>query len=349
MGGDPYVYDTELAQTTWDRYGTGSAYAYVHAPGLVVLAAPWALLPWPIAKVLALTAVAGSIVGGGAWMWLRWDPESLRPVWVVAALLAAATASPVHETVALGNLHALSVFATIAAFFLAARYPAIAGLILAGATAIKLTPAVLVIPWLIEGRWRALIGWAVGLLAVGTVGLAVGVESHFAWAQVVADNSARVLPTRFTQGIPGLWVRSQYPGIESLDRIPTPWALRLTGPVLTLVLGLWLWVRRNRGLSLDAPVVLTGVIGWTLIAPPLVWSHYHIALIAPAIALIARRDPIGIGGLVVLAMAQLPPIARTDWHTLALFPIFLAAMWPRGWARSGPTLDGAKPVGTPSA
>ena len=137
--------------------------------------------PWfqRLFNAVALLCFAGSI-------WLiafYWSPALLN-AWGMASVLAILWFSvPFQYAMALTQTHVLFFAMTIAALVLAERRPGWAGLLLAGAVAVKLTPGVLVAYWLLTRRWRAALsavvwsGWIAGLTWIdGGMGFGGGVS-----------------------------------------------------------------------------------------------------------------------------------------------------------------------------
>lgn len=155
-----------------------------YLPFFTIFMLPWGLLPLPVgaalfaALSLALFAVTVVLVED-----LLADVPSRRPraaLWIAAALML----PYVHSCAVLGNVGLLVLFLVVAAWFLAERgreWPA--GAALGLATLIKLLPGVLIIFFLLKGRWRvaAAAGLVVVVLGIGAPVAALGPTQT--WAQ----------------------------------------------------------------------------------------------------------------------------------------------------------------------
>ena len=154
------------------------AYGFSWLAGLS-FAATQALWAW-------LSAVA---FGASVWLATRAariaiaEPTSPLPLFVLGALLTFAL--PLRNNIDIGQVNALVlvlICGALLASFTGRSF--LAGCLLAFAAAIKVTPIVLALPWLVERRYRALAGVAAGLAAAVLVTLPFGGAS--AWPEFVS-------------------------------------------------------------------------------------------------------------------------------------------------------------------
>jgi alpha-1,2-mannosyltransferase len=160
-------------------------------PPIAVLWRPLALLPAEVAVagwwILTMVAVALSIL-----LAVR-----ARPVFASLAVLVFLL--PLNYEFANGNVNGLLLLGTIGAWLsIRSGRDRLAGVAVAAMTAVKLTPAVLLVWLLLERRWVAVrtslaTGMVLGLVSV----LGAGPQAHLAYLDVMAD-TATVGPTQFS-------------------------------------------------------------------------------------------------------------------------------------------------------
>ncbi len=281
-----------------------------YLPFFTIFMLPWGLLPLPVgaalfaALSLALFAVTVVLVED-----LLADVPSRRPraaMWIAAALML----PYVHSCAVLGNVGLLVLFLVVAAWFLVERgreWPA--GAALGLAALIKLLPGVLIVFFLLKGRWRvaAAAGLVVVVLGLGAPVAALGPSQ--AWAQhegfyrralvdhsvgqtLTADkprktlynnNALPMVLRRLLSPVDAAPGRPEGPLLVNVADLPPRARVAV---YVTFVAGLVgasvvLTVRRPRRWPPDGPreaATLRGQYGlWCdlmLLAAPLMWTHY---------------------------------------------------------------------------
>jgi hypothetical protein len=181
-----------------------------YLPFFPILMIPWSFLPLRVAVVaftflslglLALTAVMADVL-----LHERLGPRPRRATLITLGLMLAY----VHSCAVLGAVGLLLTFLVVATWFLFERgreWPA--GAALGLATLIKVVPGLLILFFLLKGRWRVAVA-AVAVCAVLGVGLplaslgapefvrqhegfyARAVREHSAWATIVGDQPRKV-------------------------------------------------------------------------------------------------------------------------------------------------------------
>jgi hypothetical protein len=271
------------------------------------------------AQVLNLAALAGSI-------WLSFHMVSRRTKlrfdgWVALSLLLAAGTGLGLFGLWLGQPQILVGFVILLAFYLLMRGQDIgAGAALALAAAIKLSPALLVIVFVMEARWRAVaafaaVGAGFGLVSIGLAGWPL----HAELLEKLAAIDARVLVARTSTGLEMVFYQigrvlngTAVWQIATIEMPPEPsgigWpvrALLLTGLALVFLLTRGLDQRRRIWARLIGSFLVT------LLASPLPWNHY---LILPLLML---------PGLVAFwPVRRVVRLALVTWVPLSL-PAFL--------------------------
>ncbi len=230
---------------------------------------------------------------GGLWLIAaRWVPAMLNPVAMGVICLALWFSEPFQYAMFLMQTHILFFVLVLGALALADRRPGWAGLLLAMAAAVKITPGFLLIYWLFTRRWRAagsMVGWSVVLggctLVVAGRGL---VAAYLAGLHRIGET---LLISLNNQSFAAWCMGRFYPTDELYDlqifRLPA--AVRLGSMVLLLLCtatGGWMDRRRGaRALPLGAMLALVGATVFS----PIAWTHYYIVLIAPLMLLAAEN------------------------------------------------------------
>jgi Glycosyltransferase family 87 len=292
-GGHAVTHDTrlylELAYGHWFTYPPFAAVAFV----------PVAALPLAVARVLwelaSVAALAYSLV-----LIVRlagYQPSRLAIAGVTAAAIAL---DPVYQTLFLGQVN-LILLALILTDVWRVAHGRSAGLGVGVAAAIKLTPAIFIVLFLLAGKVRAAVTAAAVFAGCGVIGLLVapGASRQY-WLHLVFD-TGRV-------GAPYISNQSPYAA-----------AIRIAGgaahvgawyTVIPLVLGAAglaaaAWLARH-GDWLGAAAV-AGTTG--LLVSPVSWAH-HWVWILPALVVLVRAGHWVAAGLGYLLFAVAP-----FWYT----------------------------------
>ena len=281
--------------------------------------------------ILVLLSLAGVV-----WLVGRyWTPWVFHPVAIALLLLGLWFSQPFGYAMYLMQTHALFFFLTVLALVLAEReqaasgrwwFAAAAGLALACAAAVKLTPIVLVLYWLLTGRWRAALSavlWSALLFGVTLAAVGPGVTA--AYLESLHRVSRVLLVAQNNQSF-AAWVMGRfYPPDEVFDinSLPLPAAVRLGSTALMLACtaaGGWLDRRiagrapgpAPRGTAFPPVGAMVALIALTVFAP-IAWTHYFILLIAPVMvalqAMRSRRRWWPLAALVPAALLNFPPLA----------------------------------------
>ncbi len=225
-----------------------------------------------------------------------WAPELLQPIPIAVIALCLWFFEPFQYALALMQTHVLYFLLTLAALILAERRrPISAGVLLALAAAVKITPAALVLYWLLTRRWKAAASMAVtSALLWGAAYLAVGRQIMSAYLADLSRVSHVLLVSQNNQSFAAWAMAHLYPRKEilSFQAHAVPPALSLACNVLLLactVTGGLLDRRRALDHLSPAPLgAMIALVGATIFAP-IAWSHYSIILLAP-LMLLARQQ-----------------------------------------------------------
>ena len=326
-----------------------TSFPYVYPPLWAVLAAPLTGLLSPqgffdlvtlvqIPLLAASAWLAGRILKPAAMPWRVWAAISL--VTLIFSLQSYLALRHNQPTITVGFLTLLSIER------LGAGRPVAAGIALAVAAAIKLTPAAFVLVFLLDRQWRAAAAFAVAGAALGLLSVALaGWTAHAAFlaslahlksvAYLIAVNTS-LLPATLALGSAAGLLPPVDPAVTQHVYTSVPAWLSPAISVLAvgLIAAFWraLWPlpgRLRRGLGLLALSIVLALTG------PLGWLHYYLMPmlllpgllgLLPARAAIPLLALVGLPSLTVL----LPQIARLPWpiadYTWAMCAAWLAVL-----------------------
>lgn len=211
-------------------------------PPIAVLFRPLALIPNDLGPYVWWAVCIASLVVTILVMMRR------RPILIGLAVLVLSI--PIVYDIGVGNLNSLLVGGIVGTWYLLTRRQDMAaGVVIAGMTALKLTPVVLAW-WLItQRRWTAVRAFVVGGLAIAAVSvLGAGLSTHLEYLGIVRQTSATGTSDLSLAGIARFvgvdsGIASLLPGIALVAGFVVIWLLRdRPGPaysvaVITMLLG----------------------------------------------------------------------------------------------------------------
>lgn len=290
----------------------------------------WAVLLAPLADAVSARAFFnGALVvyiASALWtVWLSWRllaPRQVDPVtWVALSLLLLIATAPGYLSFDLGQPQLMVAAITLASFVaLSNGRDLAAGGLLALAAALKLSPALLVVIFVMERRWRALCAFTVIGAALGAASVALADwPLHVELLDKLAQIEARVLVSRILVGLELVLFqlgeviagRAQWVIGHPRTILEPLWITWTTRGVLVVGLALVWWTSRDVAPRLRLWLRVLGVLLVTLIANPLGWVHY---LVLPFLMLPG-----------FLEVAERPFAARVIGFTLLVFsmPVYL--------------------------
>lgn len=246
--------------------GDGQSLLFTYPPFAAIVLAPLALLPY-WAACLALTLLTLGVLAAVLVTVLR--ALGARCDWRVATLLLAAEVlEPVLRTLYAGQLDLLLLALVVLDVLVdTPRWPR--GLLIGFAAAVKLTPAVFVLYFLLRRDTRAAVTAVVTFLAATALGfLLAGADSVRYWTGALWDTGRVGEPTYAgNQSLLGLLAKAGVPAEER-----TAWWL----PLVAVVLVLTAWGVR-RALAAGEPTIALGLnaIGGLLVSP-ISWTHHWV-------------------------------------------------------------------------
>jgi alpha-1,2-mannosyltransferase len=280
-----------------DVYSSRAALPYTYPPLWALVCAPLALLPAPLG-IVAFAVASGTLCW---WVLRRIRPTGSHAwLWVGLAVLSA----PIGRSLYLGQVNPFLV--ALLLVDVVALPVALRGVGTGLAAAIKVTPAFLALPFLVDRDWRSL-ARTVGTFAVvtGLAFLALPEASRTYWTGLLWQAS-RVGDPAYpdNQSLLGLCMRVVGPDAATL--------VARVGTVVVLVL-CWRAVSLQQRHHASLAAFTAAGMGAALVSP-VSWSHHWIWLVI-ASALLWRRGRQG------WALALLAPLVATPlWLAERVLP-----------------------------
>ena len=253
---------------------------FTYPPLAAVFFAPFAWLGMPAASVtitlitLALLLVSTMIVLTGLDVWTTSrvvpGPAWLRRWWLTALIVAWATLylEPIKANFAFGQINVVLMTLVIAEC-VPRRTPWPRGLLLGLGIALKLTPAVFLLYFLLRRDRRAVLTSLASVVAAIAAGFALAWQDSWEYWTHTVRNTDRIgsASLNTNQNIAGTLARL---GLDEHQRF-LPWVL-----ACFLVLALTVWAAR-RALRADEPVAAVICIAlFGLAVSPVSWSHHWV-------------------------------------------------------------------------
>ena len=303
------------------RTQAGLELPFTYPPLAAVVFSPLAWVSLPVAGV-AITAITLVLLVVSIWIVLtRLDVgENMSALpgpgwarrWLLAAALVAATVTvlePIRANFSFGQINVV-LMTLVIADCVPRRTPWPRGVLLGLAIALKLTPAVFLLYFLLRRDIRA-VAWTVATFVAATlVGFALAWRDSWQyWTETVHDTDRIGSATWNTnQNAAGALARLSLEG-------PTQFLLWALACLAVLALTVWA-VRRV--LAGDEPTLaLICVALFGLIVSPVSWSHHWVwalpAVIVAAVLAVRRRN-------VALAGVAAAGVALMVWPTINLLP-----------------------------
>lgn len=302
---------------------TGPGHPYVHLPLLAYILSPLARLgSFPLANsvlvVLNILATLGVVWFAGKLI----DSRLTRPAALAAALLVVTLSEPMRYSLFLGQTTPIVLFAVVYALYLARQgHPVPAGLLLALATAIKLTPVIVVVYWLWTRRRRAAASFTVSIVTIAAASvLLVGWQSNLDYVDTLRRISSSGLATFNNQSVVG-WLLTHSVAktpnrVLDFSVVPIPLAFRFANlMLLAATAGATIWRVMSavrRGADPDR-MVMPALFLLPLLFTPISWTHYYLAMVVPIFALtsasIDARTQWGAVFVGLLVLLNLQPLA----------------------------------------
>jgi hypothetical protein len=172
--------------------------------------------------------------------------------------------------------------------------PTSAGVLLAIAAAVKITPGLLLLYWIVRRQWRAAASFILCSLIIEAITIAaVGPGVYLDYVRELARTSRILLVSFNNQSLAAWWMGHDYTAAELFRwrDFPLPKALRAISLVLSFASALAGGVmdrRANHQEGIHAPIAPIGAIFamiGTMVFAPIAWSHYAVILVIPVMVL----------------------------------------------------------------
>ena len=264
---------------------------FTYPPFALIVLVPFALVPESVATGLmyAVSIVALVLV-------VRWCQEyvvrgAAGPWWVTVSLafLAGLVVEPLHSTLGLGQVNLLLLALVLG---IDARQTRAAGAGAGLATAVKVTPGLLVVAQLVRGDRRAFVRGVVAFLAAtGAAALLAPAATRTYFGSLLWDSTRPGgLDYLQNQSLRGAAAR------HAPDHAVAVW---LVVAIVVLAVGTWV-VRRHRD---DAFFALTAAGMTALLVSPISWSHHWVWML-PCLAVgwrLGARAPVAWASIALVA------------------------------------------------
>ena len=325
-----YDHDTELFNVQDDPSWTEPAarsgfpadiqlHPYVQTPLWAFSLRPLCTrMSFPAFNCLFLLLVMLSF-SGTLWLVLRyWTPELFHPGWAALLCLGLYLSEPFRYALFLNQTHILFLFLTVAALVSARRYPILAGLLLAVAAAVKITPGFLLLYWLCTRQRKAALSFVLSSVALAALTLlAVGPNLLSAYLHELAEVSDVLLVAFNNQSLAAWLLAHTHPEELFVWRIyPLGTAAKLASMLFCIgssILGGLLDRRSDPAQPASPPVgAVIAMLGATM-GTPIAWTHYFILLLLPITLMLAanrrRRSPLLLALVVAIYLLNLYPVS----------------------------------------
>ena len=294
---------------------------FTYPPLAAVIFAPFAWLGMPAASItitlitLALLLVSTMIVLTRMDVWetsrVVPGPAWLRRWWLTVLIVAAATIwlEPIKANFAFGQINVV-LMTLVLADCVPRRTPWPRGVLLGLGVALKLTPAVFLLYFLLRRDRRAVFTTLASVVAATLAGFALAWQDSWEYWTDTVRNTDRIgsASLNTNQNIAGTLARL---GLDEHQRF-LPWVL-----ACFLVLALTVWAAR-RALRAGEPVLAVICIAlFGLAVSPVSWSHHWVwmleAVLVTAVLAWRRRN-------VVMAVVSAAGVYLMVWTPIDLMP-----------------------------
>jgi alpha-1,2-mannosyltransferase len=294
---------------------------FTYPPLAAIAFCPFSWLPLPAAgaaiTVLTLVALiaAVTIVLSGLDVWPRSqaapEPAWLRRCWLAAAIAAPAVflTEPIRSNFSFGQINAV-LMTLVIADCVPRRVPWPRGLLLGLAVALKLTPAVFLLYFLLRRDGRVMLMTVVSFLAATLLGFVLAWHDSWRYWTGTVRETDRIggAALNTNQNLAGALARL---GLGEQQRFVL-WA---AGCLLVLAVTVWATRRVLRDRQPILALICVALFG--LVVSPVSWSHHWVWML-PAVVVIGvlayrRRAP----GLALLSAAG---VALMVWSPIDLLP-----------------------------
>ena len=328
---------SKVNDPAWDQMADQTGYAPLRLLHPYVQTPLWAFSLRPVCTRLNFKPFLDSYLllfmlslSGTLWLVARyWTPSLFHPAWIALVYLGLYRSEPFKYAIFLAQTHILYLFLTVLALILAERRRAgWAGVLLAFAAAVKITPGFLVLYWLATRRYKAVAYFlaASALLFLLNFPL-VGASITRAYLASLAQNSDALLLAFNNQSLAAWWMGLHAPRSAVLQWTiyPLPQAVKALSVLLTVascLLGGWMDSRAQEHAAEAGPPfrpagAVFAMLGVTVFAS-VAWTHYFLLLVLPVMffmqEFMERRSWVLLSAVAAIVLLNVYPISFGSVH-----------------------------------
>lgn len=321
MGGQAWLQGRPLyADGTVFHTQGGIDLPFTYPPLAAIAFAPLALVSLTVAGI-AINAVTCALLMVSIWIvltrldvaesWQLTEPAWVRRGWLAAGAMALAMKylEPIQANFSFGQINVV-LMTLVIADCVPRRTPWPRGVLVGLAIALKLTPAVFLLYFVLRRDVRAVLTALASFVALTLVGFALAWRDSLEYWTVTVRHTDRIgdATLNTNQNAAGALARLGWDGRVHF----VVWTA-----VCLAVLGLTVWAAR-RALAADEPTLaVIGVALFGLVVSPVSWSHHWVwgapAIVVTAVVAYRRRD-------VALALVSAAGAALMTWPLIDLLP-----------------------------
>lgn len=228
--------------------------------------------------------------------------------------------APVRYTIELNQTHPIFIALVLVAVWLGKRHrDGWAGMALAFATIIKVTPGLIAIYWLCTGRWRAFGAFVVSMAAfVGLSAIIADLTTNLAFVSNLQRLSGLTLVAFNNQSIVA-WLTSYTVSWDkqfSWKVVAIPSAVHTLSQVMALTAFasvIWIFMKKKLAAEQFDRWGISAVLIIATVTPALAWTHYSILLVIPLLIMfhdaLQSRQTLLITVAALIALLNYPPFA----------------------------------------
>jgi alpha-1,2-mannosyltransferase len=329
LGHTPYRIDIDVYRMggrAWldgnPLYADGAMFAtqggidlpFTYPPLAAIVFSPFALMPLPAASALITAVTLLLLIVAVVILLTRlevWTPG--RRIWLAAAITAVAVVhfEPIEANFDFGQINVV-LMTLVIADCVPRRTPWPRGLLLGVAIALKLTPAVFLLYFLLRRDTRALLVSAASVVGATLLGFALAWRDSWEYWTETVSNTDRI-------GAATLNTNQNIAGTLARFGVADDLRFVLWVAACFAVLGLAVWAAR-RALRADEPVLaLICVAMFGLVVSPVSWSHHWVwslptVLVTLVVAYRAGNATLAVAGALGCALMVWSPITLLPEH-----------------------------------
>ena len=308
--------DVGLYSDAFRELVPGAPLPFIYPPFAAVLFTPLAIVPWHVAKVLlTATSMAAVVVTTTVVAGRRYGRTPRAAVLALGVAGMWFVFEPVRQTIGFGQVN-LVLMGLVTVDCLAPRVRWPRGLLLGLAVAIKLTPAVFVLFFLLRRQYRPALVSAVSFAGATLLGFAIapGASVRYWFSVLLAPGDSVGITYAYNQSMEAVLARLPVDGSARF----MVWAALVLVTLAVAVVGAY----RARCGGDDLTALLLIAV-WGLLASPISWSHHWVWVLPGAVLLYSvfrggrTRAVVAVGILLVFLMgahAYLPQTNGAELH-----------------------------------